>query len=87
MSGSKKLVIRELLEAGYEEDPEAPLSKLGFTKLLQLRKEHAIKQLAEATGEEPTDEIKAMPKVDIQKKIDDNTVHVTPSLVGLFSGF
>lgn len=87
MSGSKKLVIRELLEAGYEEDPEKPLNSLGFTKLLQLRKDHAIKTLEKATGEKVTEDIKSLPKSEIQKKIDDHTVHVTPSLVGLFSGF
>jgi len=84
---SKNFVIRELLEAGYEEDPEAPLESLGFTKLLQIRKDHALKTLAEATGEEVTDEVKALPKSEIQKKIDERSVKVTPSLVGLFSVF
>lgn len=86
MSRSKAFVIRELLENGYEQDPEKPLEKLGFTELLKLRKEHAIKKLEE-TGEEITDDIKALPKVDIQKKIDERTVRVTTSLIGLFSGF
>jgi hypothetical protein len=83
---SKAFVIRDLLESGYEEDPENPLEKMGFTKLLQLRKDHAIKTLADK-GEEVTDEIKALSKAEIQEKIDERTVKITPSLVGLFSYF
>jgi len=86
VKNSKKFIINELLHKGYQDDLENPLEKMSFTQLIQFRKNFSMKIL-EDSGTEITDEIKSMSKVELDEKIKEKHVHVTPSITGLFSSF